>query len=58
MTFTNWKILKSLQQLALQSDVSVSSVWTATKLLRIRLCKITVVPEIKPMDYIKKSEVL
>jgi hypothetical protein len=43
-----------LQLLALQSGVSVGSVWKATKLLDIRPYKITAVPEIKPMDYEKR----
>jgi hypothetical protein len=46
-----------LQQSALQSGVSVGSARTATKLLHTRPYKITVVPEIKPVDY-EKSEVL
>jgi hypothetical protein len=36
---------------ARQSGVSVGSAWTATKLLHIRPYKITVVPEIKLVDY-------
>jgi hypothetical protein len=43
-----------LQQLALQSIVSVGSEWTATKLLHIHPYKITVVPEIKPVVYEKE----
>jgi hypothetical protein len=39
---------KSLRRLAQQSGVSVGSAWTA------RPYKITVVPEIKPMDYEKR----
>jgi hypothetical protein len=42
-------------QLALQSGVSVGSAWTATKLLHIRMYEITVVPEIKPVDYEKRA---
>jgi hypothetical protein len=45
---------KSLWQLAQQSGVSVGSAWTATKLLHIHPCKITVVPEIKPVHYEKR----
>jgi hypothetical protein len=41
---------KPLRQLALQSGVSVGWAWTATELLHIRPYKITVVPEIKPVD--------
>jgi hypothetical protein len=44
---------KFLQRLAQQSGVSVGSSWTATKLLHILSYKITVVPEIKPVDYEK-----
>jgi hypothetical protein len=44
---------KLLCQLALQSVVSVGSAWTATKRLHIRPYKITVVPEIEPVDYEK-----
>jgi hypothetical protein len=36
------------------NGVSVGSAWTATKLLHIRPYKITVVPEIKPVDYEKE----
>jgi hypothetical protein len=43
-----------LQQLALQRGVSVSSAQSATILLHIRPYKITVVPEIKPVDYEKE----
>jgi hypothetical protein len=32
----------------------VGSAWTATELLHIRAYKITVVPEIKPVDYEKR----
>jgi hypothetical protein len=46
---------KSLRRLAQQSDVFVDSVWTATKLLHIRPYKITVVPEIKPVDYVNSQ---
>jgi hypothetical protein len=42
---------KSLRRLARLSGVSVGNAWTATKLLHIRRYKITVVPEIKPVDY-------
>jgi hypothetical protein len=42
---------KSLQWLALQSGDSVGSAWRATKLLHIRPYKLTVVPEIKHVDY-------
>jgi hypothetical protein len=42
---------KSLQRLALQSGVSVGSAFTATELLHIRLYKITVVPQIKPVRF-------
>jgi hypothetical protein len=45
---------KSLRRLARQSGVSVGSAWTATKLLHICPYKITVVPEIKPVDYEKR----
>jgi hypothetical protein len=48
---------KPMLRLAQQSSVSVGSAWTATKLLHIHPYKITVVPEIKPVDY-KKREVL
>jgi hypothetical protein len=41
-----------------QSGVSVGSAWIAIKLLHIHPYKITVVPEIKPVDYERKSEVL
>jgi hypothetical protein len=34
------------------SGISLGSAWTATKLLHIRLYKITVVPENKPVDYL------
>jgi hypothetical protein len=40
-----------LQQLALQSGVYVGSVWTKTELLNTRPYKITVVPELEPVDY-------
>jgi hypothetical protein len=46
---------KSLRRLALQNGVSVSSVWTATKLLHIRSYKITVVSEIEPVDNEEKA---
>jgi hypothetical protein len=49
---------KPLRRLALQSGVSVDSSWTATKLLHIHPFNITVVPEIKPVRYEKKGEVL
>jgi hypothetical protein len=45
---------KSLRRLALQSGVSVCSAWTANKLLHIQQYKITVLPEIKPVDYEKR----
>jgi hypothetical protein len=45
---------KYLRRLAQQSAVSVGSVWTATKLLHIHPYKITIVPEIKPVDYEKR----
>jgi hypothetical protein len=48
---------RCLWQLAQQSGVSVGSAWKATKLLHIHPYKITVVPEIKPVDY-ENSEVL
>jgi hypothetical protein len=48
---------KSMRRLAQQSGVSVGSAWTATELLHIRQYKFTL-PEIKPVDYEKKSEVL
>jgi hypothetical protein len=44
-----------VQQLALQSGVSVGSAWTATKLLHISSYRITIVPENKPMDYEKRG---
>jgi hypothetical protein len=44
-----------LQRLALQSGVPVGSAWTATKLLYIHPYKITVEPELKPVDYEKKK---
>jgi hypothetical protein len=43
---------KSLRPLARQC--SVCRAWTATKLSHIRPYKITVVPEIKPLDYEKR----
>jgi hypothetical protein len=46
---------KSLRWLAQQSGGSVGSAWTATKLLHIRPYKITVVPEIKPVDYVNSQ---
>jgi hypothetical protein len=54
--FTCFTPRNSLRRLALQRDVSVGCARTGTKLLHIRPYKITVVPEIKPMDYEKKSE--
>jgi hypothetical protein len=45
---------KSLRRLARQSGVPVGRAWTATKLLYNRLYKITVVPEIKLVDYAKR----
>jgi hypothetical protein len=47
-----------LRRLALQSGVSVGSAWIATKLLHIHPYKMTVVPEIKLVDYEEKSGVL
>jgi hypothetical protein len=44
-----------LRRLAQQSRVSVGCAWKATKLLHIRPYKITVVPEIKPVDYQKRD---
>jgi hypothetical protein len=44
----------SLLRLARQSGVSVGRAWTETKLLHIRPHKITVVPEIKLVNYEKK----
>jgi hypothetical protein len=44
-----------LRRLAQQSGVSVVSAWKATKLLHIRLYKITVVPEIKPVEFEKRA---
>jgi hypothetical protein len=49
---------KSSGRVAQQSGVSVGSAWTATELLHIQPFKITVVPEIKPVNYEKKSEIL
>jgi hypothetical protein len=46
---------KSLQQLAQQSGVSVGNAWTVTNLLHICPYKITVVPEIKPVNYKKRE---
>jgi hypothetical protein len=43
-----------LLRLARQSGVPVGSAWTATKFLHIRPYKVTVVPEIKPVDYGKR----
>jgi hypothetical protein len=43
-----------LWRLAQQSSISIGCVWTATKLLHIHPYKITVVPEIEPMDYEKR----
>jgi hypothetical protein len=43
-----------LRRLAQQGGVSVGSEWKATKLLHIRPYKITVVPEIKSVDYEKR----
>jgi hypothetical protein len=45
---------KSLRRLARQSGFSVGSAWTATKMLLILRYKMTVVPEIKPVDYEKR----
>jgi hypothetical protein len=45
---------KFLWQLAQESGVSVGSAWKATKLLHIHLYKITIVPEIKRVDYEKR----
>jgi hypothetical protein len=47
---------KSFWRLTLQSYVSVGSVWTTTKLLHIRLHKITVEPEVKPVYYAKRAK--
>jgi hypothetical protein len=47
-----------LRRLAQQSAVSVGDAWTATKLLHIRLYKITVAPEIKLVVYDKKGDIL
>jgi hypothetical protein len=44
-----------LQRLAQGSGVSIGSAWTATKLLHIRPYKITVVPVIKPVDYVNSQ---
>jgi hypothetical protein len=44
-----------LQLLALQSDVTVGSACTGTKLLRILPYEFTVVPEINLGDYEKRS---
>jgi hypothetical protein len=46
-----------LRRLARQNGISVSSAWTETKLLHILRYKITVVPEIKPVDYEKRVRV-
>jgi hypothetical protein len=46
---------KSLRLLALQSGVSMGSASTATKLLHIHPYEITVVPEIKPVDYERRE---
>jgi hypothetical protein len=43
-----------LRRLSRQGGVSVGSAWTATKLLYIRPYKITVVPEMKHVDYKKR----
>jgi hypothetical protein len=40
-----------LWRLTQQSAVSVDNAWTATKLVHIRPYKITVTPEMKPVDY-------
>jgi hypothetical protein len=45
---------KSLLRLALQSVVPVGSAWTATKLLYICKYKVTVVPDIEPVEYEKR----
>jgi hypothetical protein len=47
---------KSLRRLSQQTGGSLGSAWTATGLLHIRPYKITVVPEIKPVDYKKKAK--
>jgi hypothetical protein len=49
---------KSLWRLSLQRGVPVSGAWMLTKLFHIRLYKITLVPEIKAMDFEKTSHVL
>jgi hypothetical protein len=43
-----------LRRLTLENGVSVVSAWAATKLLHIRPYTITVVPEIKPVNYEKR----
>jgi hypothetical protein len=45
---------KPLRRLALKISVSVGSAWAATKLMHIRPHKITVVPKINPVDYLKR----
>jgi hypothetical protein len=45
---------KSLRRLALQSNASVGSEWTATEVLHVRPHKITVVPEIELVNNEKK----
>jgi hypothetical protein len=53
-----WPLIKkSLWQLAKQSGLSVSSVWTAAKLSHICPYDISAPPKIKPIDH-GKSEVL
>jgi hypothetical protein len=47
---------KSWQWLKLQSGVPVGSAWTAT--MHIHPYKITAVPEIKRINYEKKSKIL
>jgi hypothetical protein len=45
---------KSLRRLARQNGVPVGSAWRTTTFLHIRPYTITIVPEIKPVDYKKK----
>jgi hypothetical protein len=45
---------KSLRHLAQETGVSLGSPFTATKLIKFRLYKITVVPELKQPDYAAK----
>jgi hypothetical protein len=46
--------VKIFWRIALQRGVSVGSALTATRLLHIRPYKITVLPEINPVDYEKR----